>query len=145
MARTTISLPDSLTERLERVRDRVNMSKVCAAALERECDMLEMAGIRDAAHAMGDAFGDTRQMLAGLGEVTKAAEGVTKAMRQMTEERDRMAGLIPELQSARIAEVTESLSQAVQSFNDGPRRQIEEVAKLIGSPGMLGIKPASSS
>ncbi|HEX2037229.1 MAG TPA: hypothetical protein VHS99_23880 [Chloroflexota bacterium] len=41
MARTTISLPDALVERLDRVRERINVSRVCAAALERELDMLE--------------------------------------------------------------------------------------------------------
>jgi hypothetical protein len=40
MARTTISLPDSLTELLDSVRDRINVSKVCATALQREYDMI---------------------------------------------------------------------------------------------------------
>jgi hypothetical protein len=41
MARMNISIPDPLYERLDRLRDRVNASKVCAQALERELDMLE--------------------------------------------------------------------------------------------------------
>lgn len=41
MARLNISIPDPLHERLERARDRVNISKVCAVALEKEIDMLE--------------------------------------------------------------------------------------------------------
>ena len=41
MARMNISIPDPLYERLDRLRDRVNASKVCAQALERELNMLE--------------------------------------------------------------------------------------------------------
>jgi hypothetical protein len=41
MARLNISIPDALHERLDRLRDRVNASKVCAAALEKELDMVE--------------------------------------------------------------------------------------------------------
>jgi hypothetical protein len=41
MARLNISIPDALYERLDRIRDRVNASKVCAAALEKELDMVE--------------------------------------------------------------------------------------------------------
>ena len=41
MARVNISIPDSLYARLHRLRDRVNASKVCAIALEKELDMIE--------------------------------------------------------------------------------------------------------
>jgi len=41
MARLNLTIPDSLYERLERLRDRVNVSKVCAVALAKELDMLE--------------------------------------------------------------------------------------------------------
>ncbi len=41
MARLNISIPDALYERLDRLRDRVNASKVCAAALEKELTMIE--------------------------------------------------------------------------------------------------------
>ncbi len=41
MARLNLTVPDSLYERLERVRDRVNVSKVCAVALEKELDLME--------------------------------------------------------------------------------------------------------
>ncbi|MGH2354774.1 MAG: hypothetical protein ACRDJN_24460 [Chloroflexota bacterium] len=41
MARLNISIPDPLYERLDRQRDRINASKVCAAALEKELDMVE--------------------------------------------------------------------------------------------------------
>src|SRR5688572_1146617 len=41
MARMNISVPDLLYERLDRLRDRVNASKVCASALEKELDMIE--------------------------------------------------------------------------------------------------------
>lgn len=41
MARLNLTIPDSLYERLERLRDRVNVSKVCAIALSKELDMLE--------------------------------------------------------------------------------------------------------
>ena len=41
MARMNISIPDPLYERLDRLRDRVNASKVCAIALEKELDMIE--------------------------------------------------------------------------------------------------------
>lgn len=41
MARMNISIPDPLYERLDRLRDRVNASKVCASALEKELDMIE--------------------------------------------------------------------------------------------------------
>ncbi len=41
MARLNLTIPDSLYERLERVRDRVNISKICATALEKELTMLE--------------------------------------------------------------------------------------------------------
>ncbi|MEQ7008801.1 hypothetical protein ABN028_21745 [Actinopolymorpha sp. B17G11] len=41
MARRNISIPDELNERLERLRDRVNASKVCAIALEKELGMIE--------------------------------------------------------------------------------------------------------
>jgi hypothetical protein len=42
MARVNISVPDSLYERLDRLRERVNISKVCTAALEKEVAMLEV-------------------------------------------------------------------------------------------------------
>jgi ribosome modulation factor len=41
MARLNITLPDVLYARLEQLRDRVNLSKVCATALEKEVTMLE--------------------------------------------------------------------------------------------------------
>ena len=41
MARMNISIPDPLYERLDRLRDRINASKVCAGALEKELDMIE--------------------------------------------------------------------------------------------------------
>ncbi|MEQ7127089.1 hypothetical protein ABN034_21450 [Actinopolymorpha sp. B11F2] len=41
MARRNISIPDELDERLDRQRDRINASRVCAIALERELDMIE--------------------------------------------------------------------------------------------------------
>jgi hypothetical protein len=41
MARLNISIPDELGERLHRQRDRINASKVCAIALERELDTME--------------------------------------------------------------------------------------------------------
>jgi hypothetical protein len=41
MARMNISVPDALYERLDRLRDRVNASRVCAVALEKELDTLE--------------------------------------------------------------------------------------------------------
>ncbi len=39
--RVNISIPDALHERLERVRDRVNVSRVCTTALEKELSMIE--------------------------------------------------------------------------------------------------------
>jgi hypothetical protein len=41
MARLNISIPDPLHERLERLRERMNLSEVCAVALEREAAMAE--------------------------------------------------------------------------------------------------------
>ena len=41
LARLNLTIPDSLYQRLERLRDRVNVSKVCATALEKELAMLE--------------------------------------------------------------------------------------------------------
>ncbi len=41
MARLNITVPDPLYARLERLRDRINISKVCANALEKEIAMLE--------------------------------------------------------------------------------------------------------
>ena len=41
MARRNISIPDDLDQRLDRQRDRINASRVCAIALERELDMIE--------------------------------------------------------------------------------------------------------
>lgn len=41
MARLNISVPTELYQRLDRIRDRVNASKVCSAALEKELDMVE--------------------------------------------------------------------------------------------------------
>jgi len=41
MARLNLTIPDPLYGRMERIRDRVNVSKVCAVALEKELDMLE--------------------------------------------------------------------------------------------------------
>ncbi len=41
MARLNLTIPDSLYERLDRLRDRVNVSKICALALAKELDMLE--------------------------------------------------------------------------------------------------------
>jgi hypothetical protein len=41
LARLNLTIPDSLYRHLERWRDRVNVSKVCATALEKELAMLE--------------------------------------------------------------------------------------------------------
>jgi hypothetical protein len=41
MARRNISIPDELDERLDQLRDRINASRICAIALERELDMIE--------------------------------------------------------------------------------------------------------
>ena len=41
MARLNITIPDVLYTRLEQLRDRINLSKVCATALEKEVIMLE--------------------------------------------------------------------------------------------------------
>jgi hypothetical protein len=41
MARLNLTIPDQLYERLEQVRDRVNVSRICAVALEKELAMLE--------------------------------------------------------------------------------------------------------
>jgi hypothetical protein len=41
VARLNLTIPDPLYERLERLRDRVNVSKVCAIALAKELEMLE--------------------------------------------------------------------------------------------------------
>jgi hypothetical protein len=41
LARLNLTIPDSLYQRLDRLRDRVNVSKVCATALEKELAMLE--------------------------------------------------------------------------------------------------------
>jgi hypothetical protein len=41
MARLNITIPDALYARLEQLRDRINLSKVCATALEKEVTMLE--------------------------------------------------------------------------------------------------------
>ena len=41
MARLNITLPEALYARLEQLRDRINLSKVCATALEKEVIMLE--------------------------------------------------------------------------------------------------------
>ena len=41
MARTTISLPDSLVTRLEPLRDRLNVSEVCRTALEKTVNTYE--------------------------------------------------------------------------------------------------------
>ena len=41
MARLNITIPDVLYARLEQLRDRINLSKACATALEKEVTMLE--------------------------------------------------------------------------------------------------------
>jgi hypothetical protein len=41
MARLNITIPEALYARLEQLRDRINLSKVCATALEKEVTMLE--------------------------------------------------------------------------------------------------------
>ncbi len=41
MARLSLTIPDPLYERLEKLRDRVNVSKICAIALTKELDMIE--------------------------------------------------------------------------------------------------------
>lgn len=41
MARLNITIPDALYARLEQLRDRINLSKTCATALEKEVTMLE--------------------------------------------------------------------------------------------------------
>ena len=41
MARLNLTIPDPLYERLEKLRDRVNVSKICAAALAKELEMIE--------------------------------------------------------------------------------------------------------
>jgi hypothetical protein len=43
--RRTISLPDELDARLERLQDRINVSRVCATALEKEIAMLEVTPV----------------------------------------------------------------------------------------------------
>ena len=39
LARLNLTIPDPLYERLERLRDRVNVSKVCAIALEKRSSL----------------------------------------------------------------------------------------------------------
>lgn len=41
MTRRNISIPEALSARLDRLRDRINVSRVCAAALESELDRIE--------------------------------------------------------------------------------------------------------
>lgn len=41
MARLNITIPDELSERVERWRDRLNLSRVCQDAISRELDRLE--------------------------------------------------------------------------------------------------------
>jgi hypothetical protein len=41
MARLNITIPDELSERVERWRDRLNLSRVCQEAISRELDRLE--------------------------------------------------------------------------------------------------------
>jgi hypothetical protein len=48
VARLNLTIPDPLYERLERLRDRVNVSKVCAVALTKELDMLEGSAVMTA-------------------------------------------------------------------------------------------------
>src|ERR1700681_1995019 len=47
MARLNITIPDVLYARLEQLRDRIHLSKVCATALEKEVTMLEGQPITD--------------------------------------------------------------------------------------------------
>jgi hypothetical protein len=55
--RRTISVPDELHERLDRLQDRINVSKVCAQALEREVTMLEgTAATLDVDHEVEQAI-----------------------------------------------------------------------------------------
>jgi hypothetical protein len=59
VARLNLTIPDSLYSRLERWRDRVNVSKVCAMALEKELAMLETS-------PMGGADPKVQRMLERL-------------------------------------------------------------------------------
>lgn len=53
MARLNISVPDPVYERLDRLRDRLNASRVCTAALEQELDRIEGRPAAPAAQKLG--------------------------------------------------------------------------------------------
>jgi hypothetical protein len=84
MARMNISIPDPLYARLERVRDRVNASKVCAEALEQELDMLEgQAGVADPRiAAMVERLRSKQEKWYSLGYEDGIAWGTEKATRE---------------------------------------------------------------
>src|SRR5919201_3608962 len=96
VARMNISVPDELYERYKRSEERLNASRVCAEALERELDILEGMGEQDEAavmqmverlldakeHSYGWGYGDGRAW--GLAQATRAALHTAKELKDYT-------------------------------------------------------------
>src|SRR5687767_9233425 len=62
MARINITIPDPLYERLDRMRDKINWSKVSAEALEKEANVIETQEVTDP---------DIRELIRRLGSVSE--------------------------------------------------------------------------
>jgi hypothetical protein len=77
IARLTVSVPDELHQRLEKWRDRLNVSRVCQEALAREIRRLEE--VPHDAVALGDLIERLSQEKADAGR-RWFAQGVTDAM-----------------------------------------------------------------
>jgi post-segregation antitoxin (ccd killing protein) len=54
MARLNITVPDGLYERIEKWRDRINLSRICQEAIRRELDKLEQ--VPEQVHEMREAL-----------------------------------------------------------------------------------------
>jgi hypothetical protein len=134
-----ISLPDKLYERYKRNEERLNASRVCAEALERELDVLEGVDEPDEAavmqmverlmdakeHSYGWGYGDGRAW--GLAHATRAALHTAKELKDYTGR-------------AMLTDPREPVSE-----DDDATREFNAELPQEDIPGLLDNVPATSS
>jgi hypothetical protein len=121
MARLNITLPDVLYARLEQLRDRINLSKVCAIALEKEVTMLE-----------------------GQPPITDPRIAQLLQRLQSTRERWYQRGHEDGIQWAVDLATRDELQSVATYLADLEGQQLAALFKMQGQPGVAPLPPPSS-
>jgi ribosome modulation factor len=121
MARLNITLPDVLYARLEQLRDRINLSKVCATALEREVAMLE-----------------------GQPPITDPRISQLLQRLQSTRERWHQRGYEDGIGWAVDLATRDELQSVATYLADLEGQQLVALFKMSGQPGVAPLPPPSS-